>query len=89
MLIAQNSFCNDGAGPPPKAKRDPQATDSLSDGGDSDSGDSDNSTMTLPDLAATGVPIIANGTVEPDFSSLFTVGHPKTDENSMILIWTL
>ncbi|KAI9694752.1 MAG: hypothetical protein M1822_000368 [Bathelium mastoideum] len=63
---AWKNFCNNNAGGAPRFKRAPQAT------GDVLEADlNENSTMTFDDVTATGAPIIANGTVEPDFWSIF------------------
>ncbi|KAF2238164.1 subtilisin-like protein [Viridothelium virens] len=67
------AFCNVAMGGLPKIKRDPPAVQDTSKTQDSSN---DSMTMTLPDLGATDVPVILNGTVQPGFSNLFAAACP-------------
>ena len=66
-------FCNNGRGPPPKVKRNPQV--------EMDQG-LPNMTTSLPLLVATEVPVVSNGTVEPGFGGFFNLSCPLPPANS-------
>lgn len=67
------SFCSSDTSPPPKAKRHNQAIES-----DSLDGSTDNTTAILSDPRATSMLVVANGTVGPNYWSLFTGACPIT-----------